>query len=186
MVYLENIYLRRMMSELLEKAKRYAIEWHGDQKRKYTGIPYWHHPEEVAQIVKSWGGDEAQQAAAFLHDVVEDTHATINDVRQEFGNDIAMMVGGLTDVSRPEDGNRAFRKEMDRKHVAAQPARTQLVKLADLVSNSIDITENDPNFARVYLKEKRAIVNSLDKVDRNRIEEILTMIDMLELKLNSQ
>jgi (p)ppGpp synthase/HD superfamily hydrolase len=57
-------------------------------------------------------------AAAWLHDVVEDTPVTLEDLHSEFGEGIAELVEALTDISRPEDGNRRKRKAIDREHLA--------------------------------------------------------------------
>jgi hypothetical protein len=82
-----------------------------------------------------------------------------------FGADIAALVGWLTDVSKPEDGNRAHRKAMDREHSARAPAEAQTIKLADLISNSRSIVKHDPAFARTYLEEKRMLLAVMTKGD---------------------
>jgi (p)ppGpp synthase/HD superfamily hydrolase len=105
-------------------------------------------------------------AAAWLHDVVEDTGCTFTDIHMAFGIDIATLVGWLTDVSKPEDGNRAHRKAMDRHHTAQAPAEAQTIKLADLISNSRSIMAHDPAFAVTYLAEKRLLLEVLTKGDR--------------------
>jgi (p)ppGpp synthase/HD superfamily hydrolase len=151
--------------ELVQKALAFATLAHRDQKRKYTGRPYVVHPVEVAEIVRSVAHDNEMLAAALLHDVVEDTDVTIEDIRADFGDNIADLVDDLTDVSTPEDGNRKFRKAMDREHSALASARAQTIKLADLISNSADIVVNDPNFAKVYLAEKKLLLEVLIKGD---------------------
>lgn len=154
--------------EIIEKARIFAVAAHSavKQVRKYTGEPYWIHPQEVADIVASVSGaTESMIAAAHLHDTVEDTGVTIEVIRAEFGIDIATLVGWLTDVSKPEDGPRWYRKRMDREHTAAAPAEAQTVKLADLISNSRSIMQHDPEFAKVYLEEKRLLLEVLTKGD---------------------
>jgi (p)ppGpp synthase/HD superfamily hydrolase len=135
------------------------------QLRKYTFEPYIVHPTEVAQIVADAGGTESQIAAAWLHDVVEDTGVTIEVIRAEFGDEIATLVGWLTDVSRPEQGNRAVRKAIDRAHTAAAPGEAQTVKLADLISNTRSIVAHDEKFAQTYLAEKRELLKVMTKAD---------------------
>jgi (p)ppGpp synthase/HD superfamily hydrolase len=135
------------------------------QLRKYTYEPYIVHPAEVAGIVASIGGTESQIAAAWLHDVVEDTGVTIEVIRAEFGDEIATLVGWLTDVSRPEQGNRAVRKAIDRAHTAAAPGAAQTVKLADLISNTRSIVAHDAKFAETYLSEKRELLKVMTKGD---------------------
>jgi (p)ppGpp synthase/HD superfamily hydrolase len=155
--------------DIVQKAQVYAIAAHSavQQKRKYTGEPYFVHPAEVAQIVASVPGSTPDMvAAAWLHDVVEDTGCTFTDIHMAFGIDIAVLVQWLTDVSKPEDGNRATRKAMDREHTAQAPAEAQTIKLADLISNSKSIMEHDPDFAKTYLEEKRLLLEVMTKGDR--------------------
>ncbi len=156
-----------MESEIVKRALMFATLAHGDQKRKYTGEMYIVHPIEVMEIVKSVPHDDAMLAAALLHDVVEDTEVSIEEVTEAFGQDIADLVSDLTDVSKPEDGNRKFRKAMDRDHSAQSSARAQTVKLADLISNSSDILKNDPSFAKVYLAEKELLLQVLTEGDKS-------------------
>jgi (p)ppGpp synthase/HD superfamily hydrolase len=154
--------------DIVRKAQVYAMAAHAavGQKRKYTGQPYIVHPAEVASIVaRVPGATPDMVAAAWLHDVVEDTGCTYTDIHMGFGADIATLVGWLTDVSKPEDGNRAKRKAIDRAHTAEAPAEAQTIKLADLISNSRSIMEHDPEFAKVYLEEKRLLLEVLTKGD---------------------
>ncbi len=131
------------------------------QTRKYTGEPYIAHPLSVAKLVRDAGGDDAMCAAAFLHDVVEDTGVTIDVIRGMFGDDIGDLVYWLTDVSRPEDGNRAACKAIDRNHLSQASARAKVIKLADIIDNTSTIVRYDPAFARVYLEEMRALLEVL-------------------------
>lgn len=152
--------------ELVARARTFAIAAHGavGQVRKYTGDPYHVHPAEVAHIVQRWGGTEEMVAAAWLHDTVEDTHVTIELIGQMFGAEVAELVGWLTDVSKPEDGNRAVRKAIDREHTAQAPAAAKIIKLADLISNTSSIVEHDQAFAKVYLAEKRLLLEEMRDV----------------------
>ena len=153
---------------IVHKAQVYAMAAHASvqQKRKYTGEPYIVHPAEVASIVASVPGSTPDMvAAAWLHDVIEDTGCTFTDIHMAFGIDIATLVGWLTDVSKPEDGNRATRKAIDREHTAQAPAEAQTIKLADLISNSKSIMAHDPDFAKTYLAEKRMLLEVMTKGD---------------------
>lgn len=156
---------------IVRKAEIFASAAHAavGQVRKYTGEPYIVHPREVAAMVASFGGDDAMIAAAWLHDVVEDTEVTLDEVRYYFGDDVADLVYWLTDVSKPEDGNRATRKEMDRQHTAQAPGRAQTVKCCDLISNTQSIAEHDKDFARVYLVEKHKLLDVLHRADPNAL-----------------
>jgi (p)ppGpp synthase/HD superfamily hydrolase len=153
---------------MVERARVFATAAHAavKQVRKYTFEPYIVHPTEVAGIVDALEGATFEMvAAAWLHDTVEDTGVTIEVIRSEFGNEVAELVGWLTDVSKPEDGNRSVRKAIDREHTARAPAEAQTVKLADLIANSRSILAHDPAFARVYLEEKRMLLEVLIRGD---------------------
>lgn len=146
------------MSMILMEAAKFAAIAHGDQKRKYTGDPYISHCFDVAAIVSPFADNE-MICAAILHDVVEDTDRTIGDIETNFGSSVASLVYWLTDASIPSDGNRAKRKAIDREHIAQAPVRAKTVKLADLISNSMSIKQYDPDFAKVYLAEKRLLLD---------------------------
>lgn len=165
---MENFTMDQSGMDVVRKAQVYAMAAHAavGQKRKYTGEPYIVHPAEVAGIVAGVDGATPDMvAAAWLHDVVEDTGCTFTDIHMAFGIDIATLVGWLTDVSKPEDGNRAYRKAMDRAHTAEAPAEAQTIKLADLISNSRSIMQHDPEFAKTYLEEKRMLLAVMTRGD---------------------
>jgi (p)ppGpp synthase/HD superfamily hydrolase len=160
--------------DIVRKAQVYAMAAHAavGQRRKYTNEPYIVHPAEVAKIVAGVPGSTPDMvAAAWLHDVVEDTGCTFNDIHMGFGADIAALVGWLTDVSKPEDGPRWYRKKMDREHTAQAPAEAQTIKLADLISNTKSIMAHDPKFAKVYLEEKRLLLDVMTRGDAGLMAE---------------
>ena len=158
---------------IVERARVFATAAHAavKQVRKYTFEPYIVHPAEVAGIVATVPHTDVMLAAAWLHDTVEDTGVSIVDIQKEFGNEVASLVGWLTDVSKPEQGNRAVRKAIDREHTAMAPAAAQTVKLADLIANSRSILAHDPAFARVYLEEKRMLLEVLTRGDATLMAE---------------
>ena len=156
------------MSNLTNDAHEFAAHQHGKkgQLRKYTGDPYIVHPQEVALIVSGVPDcTEEMIAAAFLHDVVEDTDVHSFEIHDKFGREVGELVDWLTDISRPEDGNRRQRKELDRQHIAQAPVSAKNIKLADLISNTRSIVENDPKFAVVYLQEKHKLLKVLQDAD---------------------
>ncbi len=127
------------MDDLVRNARLFATEQHQriDQRRKYSNKPYDVHLKAVADIVAGVTADQEMIAAAWLHDAVEDTQATIEDIGRKFGPAIALLVEELTDVSRPGDGNRAARKLLDLRHTAQASVRAKTIKLADLIDNSL-------------------------------------------------
>lgn len=140
---------------LIEKADAFA-EKHFvaiDQRRKFTNEPYMVHPRAVAEIVKSVTDDEVTTAVALLHDTVEDTDVTFDEIRAEFGDEVADELFWVTKVGAREHGNRKVRKGMDRDHYAKGTARSQTVKLADIQDNGKEVHILDPEFAKVYIPE---------------------------------
>lgn len=166
------------MTNIVERARVFATAAHAavGQTRKYTGEPYVVHPIEVSELVASVGGTEAMVAAALLHDVLEDTEVTVDVLEEQFGSEVADLVLWLTDVSRPEDGNRSTRKALDRQHSAAAPAAAQTIKIADLISNTRTIVEFDPGFAKTYLEEKRLLLDVLTRADPTLLAMARTQI----------
>lgn len=155
------------MSMLILRASAFATGAHAAVKhvRKYTGRPYIEHPKAVARIVATVPHTPEMIAAALLHDVVEDTGVTLDLILGEFGPEVGSLVYWLTDRSKPEDGNREKRKAIDRAHSAAAPPAAQTIKLADLIDNTATINQHDPEFAKVYRKEKEALLRVMDKGD---------------------
>lgn len=162
---------------IVDKARIFATAAHAavKQTRKYTGDPYIIHPAEVVRIVSQVEHTPEMLAAAWLHDVVEDTGVPLSDIWVEFDLIVAQYVMWLTDDSQGK-GNRAQRKAHDRTRLAAAPAEVQTIKLADLISNSKSILEHDPKFAVVYLEEKRLLLEVLTKGDSVLLEQAKQII----------
>jgi len=151
---------------MIAKAIKFAAKAHEGQVRKYSGLPYIIHPVEVATIVESAGGTDDMIAAALLHDVVEDCEGyTFEMIADEISPEVAELVRGMTEASKPEDGNRATRKEIDKDFLAQQSAEVQTIKYADIISNTQDIAVSDPKFAKVYIAEIKALLKVIDKGD---------------------
>jgi GTP diphosphokinase / guanosine-3',5'-bis(diphosphate) 3'-diphosphatase len=123
--------------ELITRAFRYAAEAHEGQQRQ-SGEPFIMHPAGVAKICAQLRLDEQTLAAALLHDVVEDTDADLDDVRHEFGDEIARLVDGVTKLTRVQFQSREQAEaENYRKMVVAmsEDVRVILVKLTDRLHN---------------------------------------------------
>jgi guanosine-3',5'-bis(diphosphate) 3'-pyrophosphohydrolase len=171
-----------MNLDLVKKAQQIAHDAHDSilHKRKYSGEPYWVHTDEVAEIVTAALKEErpdgillpedyATIAGAHGHDIYEDV-TPVNDffsrdfIIEELGSDVDFVILELTDVFTKENYrtmNRAERKKSERDRISAISNRSKTVKLADLISNTKSIVANDPDFARVYIKEKMELLASL-------------------------
>ncbi len=145
----------RADEDALNRAYVYAMRAHGSQKRA-SGDPYFSHPLEVAGILTDFRLDSASIVTALLHDTVEDTGATLEDIERQFGPEIARLVDGVTKLTRIElQSDQTRQAENFRKLVLAMSAdlRVLLVKLADRLHNmrtlpSIDSSEKRRRIAR--------------------------------------
>ncbi len=130
-------YNPRADEALLNRAYVYAMLAHGTQKRA-SGDPYFSHPLEVAAILTDLKLDDATIVAALLHDTIEDTAATKDDIREKFGPAIAELVDGLTKLKKLDlVSKQAVQAENLRKLLLAitSDVRVLLVKLADRLHN---------------------------------------------------
>ena len=130
-------YNPRTNEDLLNRAYVFAMKAHGSQKRA-SGDPYFSHPLEVAAILTEFKVDDATIAAAMLHDTIEDTTVTREDVDKAFGEEIGGLVDGLTKLGKLDFVTRhAQQAENFRKLLLAiaDDARVLLVKLADRLHN---------------------------------------------------
>lgn len=153
------------MIELEEKARYFAAAAHAGQVRKYTEEPYVEHCIRVAQIVSGVPGCTSEMiCAALLHDTVEDTSVSSSDILRWFGPKVAGMVFYLTDCPKGT-GNRKVRKRVDANRLSGAPPEVQTIKLADLIDNTSTIIAHDPSFAKLYLEEKRALLDIMKNGD---------------------
>jgi len=173
------------LEDLIEKARDYAVNAHAriNQLRKYTLQPYDVHLKAVAELVASVCDDTAMVAAAWLHDTVEDTPATFEELEETFGADVMHLVKELTDVSRPGDGNRAARKAIDREHTALASPRAKTIKLADIIDNCDDICRHDQRFGRVYLNEVKELLQVLTEGDRRLYAKAAKLVSIHDASL---
>ena len=112
-------YNKFLNPETLDKAYNFAVKAHENQKR-HSGDPYVIHPVAVANILTELKLDSATIATGLLHDTIEDTHATYQTIKQEFGQEVADLVEGVTKISELENQAKAnSRAENFRKLIIA-------------------------------------------------------------------
>ncbi|GAB7550703.1 hypothetical protein NRB_01970 [Novosphingobium sp. 11B] len=164
-------------SPLISKALAFATDAHGsiNHVRKYTGEPYIHHPIEVMEIVRTVPHTDEMLAAALLHDTIEDTPVTREDIEREFGEEVAVLVMELTDQCH--EGNRATRKAAEAARLGTISPGAQTVKLADFISNTRSIVAGDPGFARVYLREKLRVLAVMRAGDTTLYDQAMALVE---------
>ncbi len=168
------------MTNLVLQAAAFAGRAHVGQVRRYGGEPYIYHPGRVAAIVTVRWAREDLIIAAWLHDVVEDTPITLEDIRREFGWGIENLVRGLTNTSKTSGANRAARKAMDRERLAHEIEDIQRIKLADRYDNLRDMGAAPPDFRRLYADESRKLVQVIAQADEGLAGDVLVLCDRLE------
>jgi (p)ppGpp synthase/HD superfamily hydrolase len=123
---------------LAHEAFEFAREAHEGQERKGDGSPYISHPEELARLLHEAGHDDEEiLAATFLHDVVEDTDTTLDEIEEAFGSGVRELVESMTEDKDIEPYER--RKEHHRDQVEAGGERAVLIYAADKVANLRDL-----------------------------------------------
>ena len=125
-------------TELLDRAIRFAVNAHSGTERRGKGFPYIVHPMEALEIVSTMTSDQELLAAAVLHDTVEDTGVTIDQIREEFGDRIASIVDAESDkgiAGRSEEDSCHDRKRGAIERLAKAPRDTKIVALGDKLSN---------------------------------------------------
>ena len=123
--------------DMIDRAYALAAKAHGDQRRR-SGEPYICHPLSVAQILVELGMDSESIAAALMHDVAEDTSVGITEIRQKFGDEVALLVDGVTKLTQIKFSNVEDRQaENLRKMLLAmsQDVRVMIIKLCDRLHN---------------------------------------------------
>lgn len=148
--------------DLITKAKEFASLAHKDHVRSDDAkTPYFFHLEEVAELIKESGGSEFEIAAGWLHDTVEDTQTTIEDIYKEFGNEIGDIVEGVTDLSEWESLPLGERKAKQAERVAKESDSIKRVKLADQTSNVRIVGLANDHFS---MEQKFTYINSAKQI----------------------
>jgi len=152
--------------EEVEKAAVAAERWHGDQRRP-TGVPYVEHLLEALEVLVRGAGETDPEilSAVLLHDVVEDTDATVRDVEERFGPRVAELVDWVTKPPAGNAGRQAKRaaKAAYLRRLRDAPRDAITVKLADRASNVQRLDQVAPDFQRRYFAETVTYILPLAK-----------------------
>ncbi|MGN1061549.1 MAG: HD domain-containing protein, partial [Candidatus Scatosoma sp.] len=167
---------------LVTEAYYYAQNMHAEQKRA-SGEPYFVHPCSVANILMEMGLDAPTVAAAFLHDVVEDTPATEGDIREKFGEEVTELVAGVTKLnkivfeSKEQEEAENFRKIVV---AMAKDIRVIIIKLADRLHNMRSLSFLSPERQQAMAHETLEVYTPL--AGRLGISHIKSELEDLCLK----
>lgn len=178
--------------EIATKAAYFAAGAHKGigHKRRYTNKCYFDtHVSEVARTIYMMeNSTEEMVALAYLHDVVEDTHVTIDMLRSLFPHILVGYVSILTKdmgaygVGLPNRFEIA-KIEAERINSSIDPYVTATVKYADILSNLSDVYEKDVSFAKTYVKEKEIMIDIMDKGDQYLKRMCYLLIDEINEKI---
>ena len=139
-IHIVDVLLRKnpnLNREILEKAVAFIAEAHEGQYRK-SGMPYTEHPYEVAKILADLKQDQSTVLAGLLHDVVEDTDHSLEELAEKFGEDTAFMVDAVTKITAAQEASKTAQKaETYRKLITAmaKDPRVIMIKIADRIHN---------------------------------------------------
>jgi (p)ppGpp synthase/HD superfamily hydrolase len=142
-----------LFSPRLDRALRFSALRHRHQRRKGSEVPYIQHPVAVAIILDRLGWPEDVVIAGLLHDAVEDTDATIDEVRAEFSESVAEIVGACTEHKRDASGNPRAWIDRKRDHIEVlrnAPVSARAVALADKLHNLLSIREDQQSGRAVH------------------------------------
>lgn len=168
--------------DLITKAKEFAEVAHKDHVRNDDAkTPYIFHLKEVVELIKESGGSDQEIAAGWLHDTVEDTQTTIEDIYKEFGDEIGVIVEGVTDLSEWLSLPLGERKAKQAERVAKESDSIKRVKLADQTSNVRIVGLANDHFTMdqkfIYIDSAKKIAEAckglspyLDKIFAERYE----------------
>src|ERR1700722_7565019 len=171
--------------KLLNKAYEFSMQAHGAQTRA-SGDPYFSHPLEVAGILTDMKMDATTIATALLHDTVEDTLASLEDIQKQFGPGVARLVDGVTKLSRIElQSDQAKQAENFRKLILAmsEDIRVLLIKLADRLHNMRTLRYlKDPDKRRRIARETLEIYAPLaERIGIEKMQDELEDLAFAEL-----
>jgi GTP pyrophosphokinase/guanosine-3',5'-bis(diphosphate) 3'-pyrophosphohydrolase len=170
-------YNKFLNPETLTKAYEFALKAHKTQKRD-EGVPYIIHPIAVADILSDLKLDSATIATGLLHDTIEDTHATYDTIKEEFGQEVADLVDGVTKISQfQKKASENSKAENFRKLILAtsKDIRVLLVKIADRLHNmrTINFVKNKDKQIRKAKETMEIYAPLADRMGMNRIRDEL-------------
>jgi (p)ppGpp synthase/HD superfamily hydrolase len=162
-------------------AAAFAAMAHGLQKREASGQPNIQHPLRVASRVALNGGTPEMQAAAVLHDVLEDTPTSHETLGRLFPAEVVAIVWWLTNPPKEEGQTRAQRVAFNHDRLSWAPPEVQTIKLLDRADNLTDEHGDDDEWLRLYITESEHLLLSLSRAAvwaRTELQEAILIAKM--------
>lgn len=151
----------------IERAKYVCVFGHSNQFRKDGKTPYYIHPYRVADYVNAYvHSTENMVAAAYLHDILEDTEITKETLERLFKEDIVKLVVELTNPSKGLDLPRSTRKAIDREHLKFVSWGAKIIKMFDRFDNISDLSGFSKDFTKLYMEETLLMLAVIEDADK--------------------
>ncbi len=174
-------------SKIIRRAKKFAKEKHKGQKRKFSKEPYFNHVKRVAKNIKKYKKSHKSDeliATAFLHDALENTDTSYEELKKNFGKLVASLVKELS--NEDEKINKIGKKEYLAKKMS-NPKKTSswalCIKLSDRMDNVSDLNKSNSKFRKKYVDETKYIIKKLEEkrrltnTQKNLIREIKKILE---------
>jgi (p)ppGpp synthase/HD superfamily hydrolase len=151
----------------IQDAREFAMARHDGQIRLHDRQPYIAHLDGVAAILADYGHRQPEViAAAYLHDTLEKSETTLDELMTNFGEPVAELVYWLTDSERGSDSAKLMQSAW---RLARAPLNAKLVKLADIIDNGTAITHHNPDAAPAFMHEKQVLLKKMADVEGERV-----------------
>jgi GTP pyrophosphokinase len=181
-----------MVKDLIKKAEKFAKQSHKGQK-KVNGKPYFEHPKKVAELLKKWKQEDEVIVAGYLHDVVEDSEMSLNELKKKFGKRVSFLVDGMSwerdKKTRKKNWPKSYTKFAN---YSKRDPSLVFIKTADMISNISNIhekshrkwiiTKSYPRAKSFWLpflkeagfpKESKKIESEFNKYTKKRVKSIV-------------
>jgi (p)ppGpp synthase/HD superfamily hydrolase len=176
------------MQLVLQHILDFAATAHEGQQRKYTPEPFIAHPVRVMEMVRFYNDDICVLAAALLHDVLEDTevskaemkHFLLTHLKPAHADRTLKLVIELTDVYIKDDypqWNRRKRRSKEAERISKNSADAQTIKYADIIDNCINVSSHDADFAAVFLKECKNLLQYIKKGNKQLYDKAVATVE---------
>ncbi|HTM65727.1 MAG TPA: HD domain-containing protein [Flavipsychrobacter sp.] len=186
------------MDTLLKQVKEFADRAHGEQQRRYTKERYIVHPVRIMELCSEYTEDKSILSAALLHDVLEDTPVTKEELQQFLNglmnehkaNKTVRLVVELTDVytkTNYPQWNRDTRKAKEASRIEKTSGASQTIKYADIIDNCLEMaTHSEDEFALKFLKECRSVLKHIPKGDKQLYRRAVITVESCLQQLQQQ